>query len=181
MASNPRSITGGEEKFLRAVFVDTLPYSRQQVAPNTDNLGGKNNSITPGSTPFMSTNIWCADFSDPSVSKLPKSSFVHEFVHVWQFYHGITKLSAMWLYVRNLGDYAQAYPYDLSDSDDLTDYNIEQQASIIQDWWLLTNGELPRHNTGKTKTLAYYQPHIDAVRAAGPPYTPMIPTMRFRH
>jgi hypothetical protein len=57
-----------------------------------------------------------------------------------QYYHGVTKLSAIWLAVRHLGDYSLAYPYDLSDSDDILDYNIEQQAAIIEDWWLITKG-----------------------------------------
>ena len=35
---------------------------------------------------------------------------------------------------RHLGDYEKSYFYDLSDEDDLTDFNIEQQASIIEDW-----------------------------------------------
>lgn len=60
----------------------------------------------------MSKQICCADFSDESVSDSNRATFIHEFTHVWQFYHGITKLSAIWLAVRHLGDYSLAYPYD---------------------------------------------------------------------
>jgi len=137
MALTQRIITSGEEKILRAVFYDTLPYGKLDVMPNYSNFGGQDNSYTPGAIPNLSIDIWCADFSDPGVSKSDKSTFVHEFVHVWQFYHGITKLSAIWLGLRYITDYGRAYPYDLSDSDDFTDYNIEQQASIIEDWWRL--------------------------------------------
>ena len=83
--------------------------------------------------------------------------------------------------MRHLGDYEDAYPYDLSDSDDLTDFNIEQQASIIEDWWRITKHMLPLNNHGADKTLAAYTPFVDQLRNAGVPHAPLIPIMRFRH
>ncbi|MCY0725611.1 hypothetical protein OVW19_28140, partial [Klebsiella pneumoniae] len=35
------------------------------------------------------------------------------------------------------GDYAKAYPYTLDGARDLTEYGIEQQASIVEDWFLM--------------------------------------------
>jgi hypothetical protein len=161
-----RSITTGERSLLRAVFEETLPYGALEVDVNTRNIGGENNSITPGGVPWFSTQIWCADFSDTSADT---STFIHEFTHVWQFYHGITKLSALWLEVRHLGDYEKAYPYDLSDSDDFTDFNIEQQASIIEDFWRVVNSLSPLKNIGTNKALSTYNRYVDQVRSAGPP------------
>ena len=73
-----------------------------------------------------------------------------------------------------LGDYEDAYPYDLSDSDDLTDFNIEQQASIIEDFWRVarTPPLPPLNNTGTNKSLATYSRYADQVRSAGPPRRP---------
>ena len=59
-----RRITSGEETLLRSVFLGTLPYTTAEVAANLANLGGEDNNITPGNTPFFATSIWCADFSD---------------------------------------------------------------------------------------------------------------------
>jgi hypothetical protein len=102
-------------------------------------------------------------------------------VHVWQLYHGITKLSAIWLTVRNLGDYEAAYPHDLSDHDDLTDFDIEQQAAIIEDWWRIGQSLLPLNNQGTDKSPAAYTPYVDQLRSAGPPHTPAIPPLpRYR-
>src|SRR5436305_1416323 len=41
-----RSITNDERALLRSVFEETLPYGGLEVASNTGNLGGANNSIT---------------------------------------------------------------------------------------------------------------------------------------
>jgi hypothetical protein len=167
-----RIITDGERSLLRSVFEETLPYGGLEVSANLANLGGEDNSITPGGIPMFSTRIWCADFSAPGADK---STFVHEFMHVWQYYHGITKVSALWLAVRYRGDYERAYPYDLSDSDDITDFNIEQQAAIIEDFWRLGSSMSPLNNIGTNKNPASYNRYADQVRSAGPPHTPAIP------
>src|SRR5467141_793725 len=136
-----RKITAGERSLLRRVFEETLPYAKLDVATNDHNIGGKTNSITPEDVPYLSTEIRCEDFDGPSVLKSYQGTFIHEFVHVWQHYHGVHKLlGAAWQYVRHGGDYDEAYWYDLADSNDLTDYNLEQQAAIIEDFWRINNG-----------------------------------------
>jgi hypothetical protein len=75
-----RSITSGERTLLRSVFEETLPYGTLRVAPNDSNTGGVDNSITPGAVPFISTIIWCADFSDKSNQRLNKVHF-HPRIH----------------------------------------------------------------------------------------------------
>ena len=76
-------------------------------------------------------------------------------------------------------DYKDAYPYDLSDHDDLTDFNIERQASIIEDYWRLSISPpmTPLNNTGTNKGLSYYEPFAAQVRSAGPPRKPAIPSI----
>jgi hypothetical protein len=95
-------------------------------------------------------------------------------VHVWQYYHGVTKASALWLVIRHLGDYELAYPYDLADSDDFLDFNIEQQASIVEDWWRVTKGMRTLNNTGAIKTLYAYNRYVDQMRGAGLPHKPLL-------
>jgi hypothetical protein len=170
-----RGITGGERTLLRSVFEETLPYESLVVDANTANRGGVTNSITPVDIPYFSTTIWCADFSAPTVSVDDRGIFIHEFTHVWQSYHGITKISAIGLWVRYRGDYDPlAYRYDLSDSDDFRDYNIEQQASIIEDWWYLTVHQPPKNNRGRDRSLSSYNRYVDQVRSSGPPQKPVI-------
>ncbi len=168
-----RKITDGERSLLRRVFEETLPYPKLEVATNDHNIGGKTNSLTPEDVPYLSTTVWCADFSGPSVPKNDQSTFIHEFVHVWQHYHGVHKLvSAAWQFVRHVGDYDEAYWYDLADSNDLTDYNLEQQAAIIEDFWRINSGLGILRNKGSVNSPEVYSRFADQVRSAGPPHTP---------
>ena len=129
-----RHITAGERGLLRSVFEETLPYQGLEVDTNDGNWGGKDNSITPEEIPYFSTQIFCPDFS-VATSASDRSTFIHEFMHVWQFYHGVHKvLGFLSQAIRHPGDYDKAYPYDLSDSNDILDFNFEQQAAIIEDF-----------------------------------------------
>jgi len=166
---------------LTHIFAQTLPYRDLEVLTNFGDFGGEDNSITPGDAPMFSAQIWSEDFSAGTVSDSDKGTFIHEFTHVWQYYHGITKLSVIWLALRHLGDYRNAYPYDLSDEDDLTDYNVEQQAAIIEDYWRITRSLSPLNNNGIDKKLSSYQQFVNQVKGAGAPHAPLIPEMRFRH
>ncbi|WMY76503.1 type IV secretion protein Rhs [Buttiauxella selenatireducens] len=56
--------------------------------------------------------------------------FLHEMMHVWQNQHG------MWVRTRGLFSRFVDYSYSL-DKDNLSDYGMEQQASIVSDYWLL--------------------------------------------
>lgn len=55
--------------------------------------------------------------------------FVHEMTHVWQYGKGYNvKLSSIWAQTAG-----QGYTYVRGKSWD--DYNVEQQASIVEDWY----------------------------------------------
>jgi hypothetical protein len=169
-----RNLTPGERSLLRQIFEITIPLDTMVLSVNDHDIGGKDNSITPRGVPWLSSDIWCADFSAETVSNDDRGTFIHECVHVWQYYHGITKLSAICLFARHLGHYELAYPYDLADSDDFTDFNIEQQASIIEDWLRITKGLRPLNNTGAIKTLYAYNRYVDQMRGAGLPHKPLL-------
>ena len=177
-----RSLTDGEKSLLRPIFGVTLPLEVMQVSRNDMEWGGADNSITPGDTPFMAKSVWSTDYSNSSVSDDDRGTFIHECVHVWQFYHGITKLSAIKLFVWYRSDYQpKAYRHDLSDNDDFTDYNMEQMAAIIEDWWRILNHLPPQFNVGGDRSLDKYNHFVDQMRGAGMPVKPHIPIMRIRH
>jgi len=70
------------------------------------------------------------DFSANSAFVEDKYVFIHELGHVWQHQHG------QWVRMRGAFSWAAEYTYRL-DKDKLTDYSLEQQASILADYWLL--------------------------------------------
>jgi hypothetical protein len=169
-----RHLTAGERGLLISIFEVTLPYEGLQVDTNDGNWGGKDNSITPNEIPHFSTEIFCPDFSASTVSKDDKGTFIHEFMHVWQFYHGVHKvLGFLSQAIRHPTDYDKAYPYDLSDSTDILDFNFEQQAAIIEDFWRVNEGERALRNIGRLKVQkADYYPYAEQVRSAGGPTQP---------
>src|SRR6266545_7904031 len=61
----------------------------------------------------------------------------HEVTHVWQYASGVNVISgAMRALVDTGGRYTRAYHYVLARGRDLTDYGIEQQAAILEDYYL---------------------------------------------
>jgi hypothetical protein len=48
-------------------------------------------------------------------------------------------------FFRHPTNYGLNYAYDLTTSNRFSDYNIEQQASIVADYWAVSNGQSPRY------------------------------------
>jgi hypothetical protein len=65
--------------------------------------------------------------------------------------------------------YDDAYYYDLSYSNNLTSYNFEAQAAIVEDYYRMSKGLPAQHNKGSKRALSDYEPFIAQVRASGPP------------
>jgi hypothetical protein len=164
-----RGITTGEYLLIKDVFKDTLRYPAIRCDQNKANIGGKENSLTPAGVIYFSTKQYCEDFSQ-TLDGFQRWLFVHEMMHVWQWGHDVYPVwQALGLLIAHGGDYDAAYPYDLTPGKSLTDYNIEQQASIVADYWaLLTKQHKVRDNRNTLATIAEYLPLIAELQAAGP-------------
>lgn len=57
--------------------------------------------------------------------------FIHELTHVWQHQNG------MWVRTRGLFSNLVDYNYSLDRKKKLSDYGMEQQASIVADYFIL--------------------------------------------
>ena len=163
-----RTLTMGEVALLRPIFGATLPYPTQVLDTNDGNWGGADNSITPFDIPHMSNQLWTTDFSGASVPDESKWTFVHEMTHVWQYYHGVYKLAQFVGLVIVNKDYDDVYYYDLGQSYDLDSYNLEQQASIVADYYFITKGLSPKYNRGSAKERATYYHYIAQVQSSDP-------------
>jgi hypothetical protein len=95
--------------------------------------------------------------------------FIHEMTHVWQTYHGNSNawcaIKIWWHY----DNYEDSYAYDLSARSHLGDFNMEQQASIVPDYWYVKNGKTPKLNKGTLSKISDYEPFIREVQGSGPP------------
>ena len=167
-----RLLTKNEKIFLTDIFGLTLPYNSQLVDTNDSNWGGSTNSITPFDMPYMTKSVWSPDYSNSSVSNRDRGIFVHEMMHVWQYFHGVNKAVEMISITYKFLYYERAYDYTLRHSWNIRDYNMEAQASIVQDSYLISVGELPTKNVGPAPQLSDYFFKMFQVKSAGPPTVP---------
>lgn len=143
-----RSLTQGETSLGRDVFQSAIDYGRVRVHDGKYIFFQPDNSgMTPNGEIYVH-GIYRADYAAESPQL--RAFFIHEMVHVWQYQVGVLTIgvrsSAIWETITRLGDYDSAYPYVLDATKDLTDYGLEQQASIIEDYYRLTRLALHPHN-----------------------------------
>jgi hypothetical protein len=135
-----RILTQGEVAMARQLFGASIDYMLVKVHDGKYVFFQPNSSgMTPRGEIYVA-GIYTADFSLASPSL--KAFFIHEMAHVWQHQTGILTLgvigSAIAQMIGRAGDYESAYPYVLSKQKDLIDYNLEQQASILEDYFRIT-------------------------------------------
>ncbi len=142
-----RKLTQGEVRLVRDVFGDSIDVSRVKVHDEKYIFFQPDNSgMTPNGEIYIH-GAYSADFSAARPDS--QAFFIHEMVHVWQHQTGVLAGgvigSAIVEMIGRLGDYGSAYPYVLDASKDLTDYGLEQQASIVEDYFRITRlGDEPR-------------------------------------
>jgi hypothetical protein len=135
-AGAPRALTDGELALVRPLFGDSVDYASVRVHPDRYTIVQVDGTyMTPNGSIYAPGELFRADFAatEPSLQAV----FVHEMTHVWQHQNGVDLFQA-WLdeVERHEGDYWAAYPYRLTAGRDLLDYGVEQQASIVEDYFL---------------------------------------------
>jgi hypothetical protein len=146
MASRP--LRKSEIEFARQVFQDRLPYKKVHLAsyylPGNDGVPvtlASVSSIIPVAalrnyTIYFGPEVFKEGADRPAVA----STFIHELTHVWQGYHGtlgweymVTSMIAQGHAILTQGDRNRAYDYKPGKA--WGDYNVEQQALLVQDWY----------------------------------------------
>ena len=105
---------------IRYGFIGYLPFNLQ------NDLQG----MSPNGEMWFQDGRYQADFSLTTLYL--KHLFLHEMMHIWQHQRG------MWVRTRGAFSWAADYSYSL-DKATLLDYGLEQQASIVSDYWVLIN------------------------------------------
>lgn len=147
MAARP--LTSGEMKLARSVFGDSIDYGTVRVSP--EKFGGmdflpEGTAMAPNGNLFM-PGCYCNDYSAKDI--YTQGLFIHEMTHVWQYQNKVLApiVEAAKLNVKYKFNYNAAYAYALDAKKDLLDYNMEQQASIVQDYFVLKHK--PVHDVGE--------------------------------
>jgi hypothetical protein len=146
MASRPLKQT--EIDFARQVFQDQLPYGKVHIAsyylPGNQGVPvtlASVSSIIPVASLRNYTIYFGPEvFRDGADDARIRDTFIHELTHVWQGYHSglgweymVESMIAQGHAVLTTGDRNKAYEY--RPGREWNDYNVEQQALLVQDWF----------------------------------------------
>jgi len=127
-----RNLTPGEMAMSRRLFGDSIDYGRVKVH-NAEYLPfgmQRNNTVmTPNGEMYFPKGIFREDFSFQRIDR--QHLFMHEMTHVWQRQMGMRVL------LRGLLSWAARYKYTLSVNQKLSNYGMEQQASLLADYYIL--------------------------------------------
>ena len=149
-----RLLTTSEISLAKLVFQSTLPYNQIYIS---NAIGAQNRAFTiavpnvgqlvaaalfgPLALPFFATgradsyiiNFGSSGFAN-AISSANVATFIHELTHVWQAY----QQSFTYGYIFN-SLWHQAISgsnaYSYTPGQNWNSYNVEQQASLVQDWF----------------------------------------------
>jgi hypothetical protein len=129
-----RLLTDREIDLARTVFGDAIDYSIVKIFGAIPGVAGAI-GIAPNGNIYM---IGCYRADYAAENSHSRAHFIHEMTHVWQFQNKILNPvpAAIALNLKHKFNYLASYYYHLDETKDLTDYNMEQQASIIQEYFL---------------------------------------------
>jgi hypothetical protein len=133
-----RALSRSEKNVAKSVFGNTINYDMVKV---TNTLGGGGRPWTTNTPPMYMINVG-SNYPSLTANKDRRWLLIHELTHVWQGQHLVPfmlnsaahqTLSA----INNGGDTAPAYSYKVGKP--WGQYNVEQQASIVANWFTPAN------------------------------------------
>ena len=148
--SGKRDLTSGEVVLALDLFRNSIRYERVKIHNGKYFFKQPGNSgMTPNGEIYVSGALYRNDYSAASIRL--QAFFIHEMAHVWQYQNKIlrVRLSAVLGQIRHFGNYGKMYKYILEDGKDLIEYGIEQQASIIEDYFILIKRGLSAFRGGR--------------------------------
>lgn len=127
-----RPLTTGEISLARSVFCHGIDYSRVEIHHGSYfpfDLQSEQVAMAPNGSIYFMTELYRDDFfhEDPRGKHL----FIHEMAHVWQYQMGMN------VRMRGLVSAIVSYKYSSPHYKTLRDYSLEQQASIIADYYYI--------------------------------------------
>jgi len=146
-----RLLKESEVEFARQVFEDRLPYGRVYLSNRYFPFNEKTRTaVTAASlasfipvqslrsyTIFVGPDVYEEGADGPGF----RDTFIHELTHVWQGYHGLLgwaymaqSMLAQGYAILTQHDRNMAYAY--KPGEPWRSYNVEQQARLVQDWFL---------------------------------------------
>ena len=130
-----RPLTGAEKKVASSVFGRSINLNTVKV---TNTLGLDGRPWTTNSPPLYTINVGKKGYKSLLDGDGLKRLLIHELTHVWQGQHGVRFMSNSAYHqalsaIHNGGSTGGAYNYQPGKQ--WSQYNVEQQASIVEDWF----------------------------------------------
>jgi hypothetical protein len=149
---NARYLTADEMEKAKTVFGEILDYKHIKIDEKATIMTKDKGIIYVG---FNTINSW---------GSLREDIFIHELVHVWQYQKfGAGYISnALKAQVSKEG-YNYAYNKGWEKSRSIHDFNAEQQADLVQDYYRLKKGFSAQWKLEKNVQIADYQRFIDEI------------------
>jgi len=155
-----RPLTESEIETARSVFGDAIPLHRVRVDESAHIVCRRWHVIYVS---FFTINAW---------GKFHPEILVHELVHVWQYLQSGSIYIPRALYAQRT---QEGYNYGgvtalsacLHRGGSLQDFNLEQQADIISDYFCIREGLPPRWGRGGPADLPVYEHFVNEIRGAG--------------
>jgi hypothetical protein len=119
-----RYLTVGEIALARSVFGDSIRLDEVRLKTTWWVL--KNYAVSPNGHIYFNPADWIDDFSAASLGK--QSWLIHELTHVWQLQQGLKVVRGALIDRR--------YDYVLETGKSFFKYGIEQQARMVQDYFV---------------------------------------------
>lgn len=127
-----RTLTNGEIRLARSVFGNTIVYHRVWIHKESYlpfSLQGESYGMSPNGEMYFRDKEYSDDYSLERPAD--QHFFIHEMVHVYQHQHG------MMVRLQGLASFLIDYSYLFETHNNIKEYSMEQQASIIADFFFL--------------------------------------------
>jgi len=130
---NFRYLTAGEILSSQMIFGDAIDYSMVRIYNKKWMPMQKNDVVmSPNGNIYYPSGLFREDFSTGGPDDFGLKLFIHEMTHVWQHQRGYSvKLNGILSFSQS------RYRYELGADKRLSDYNMEQQANILADYFLI--------------------------------------------
>lgn len=158
MKWNTRPLSPLEKKMAASVFGDVIRLDEVRI-DDCAKLGCKKRNIVYVS--YMTINSW---------GRIRPETFIHELVHIWQFQQmGGAYIPRALRAQRTKEGYNYGGPSYLKEAiksgQKLTDFNLEQQADLICDYFSIMKGLKPTWGKGSEADLPAYQYFVSQLQA----------------
>ena len=135
-----RPLTAGERAIVGRVFGPSVDCDRVRIHNRRWLVLAqpRDSGMAPRGHVYMHGLAWRDDYA--AAGTMHRAWFVHEMTHVWQYQNRVCV--PLWAgasqMLRTGFRYGRCYDYRADAARDLLDYNLEQQARIVEHWYLAT-------------------------------------------